>query len=146
MESEEALGAVKEKYEGERSILTEENLKLTSEADKVRQGGPVNHVEADAGNVFAAVNTAEVLYHLPSYLCFSLSSIFLLSASLSLSLDRSFSFSPSLCLSVSLYQLASFVDKLTDQNRQLEDELQEVASKKDSVAHWEAQIAEIIQW
>ena len=27
-----------------------------------------------------------------------------------------------------------------------EDELQDLASKKESVAHWEAQIAEIIQW
>ena len=38
------------------------------------------------------------------------------------------------------------MDKLTAQNRQLEDELQDLASKKESVAHWEAQIAEIIQW
>ncbi|CAL8315585.1 unnamed protein product [Merluccius merluccius] len=76
VEMEETLGTAKEKYERERSLLTEENLKLTSETDK----------------------------------------------------------------------LASFVDKLSDQNRQLEDELQEVVSKKDSVAHWEAQIAEIIQW
>ena len=43
-------------------------------------------------------------------------------------------------------QLCSFVDKLTAQNRQLEDELQDLAAKKESVAHWEAQIAEIIQW
>lgn len=43
-------------------------------------------------------------------------------------------------------QLCSFVDKLTSQNRQLEDELQDLAGKKESVAHWEAQIAEIIQW
>ncbi|MEJ1275938.1 hypothetical protein NN561_006837 [Cricetulus griseus] len=43
-------------------------------------------------------------------------------------------------------KLCSFVDKLTAQNRQLEDELQDLASKKESVAHWEAQIAEIIQW
>nr|XP_033806736.1 serine/threonine-protein kinase MRCK beta isoform X2 [Geotrypetes seraphini] len=43
-------------------------------------------------------------------------------------------------------RLCSFVDKLTAQNRQLEDELQDLAAKKDSVAHWEAQIAEIIQW
>uniref|UniRef100_A0A6Q2Z5D4 non-specific serine/threonine protein kinase n=1 Tax=Esox lucius TaxID=8010 RepID=A0A6Q2Z5D4_ESOLU len=42
--------------------------------------------------------------------------------------------------------LYTFVDKLTSQNRQLEDELQDLASKKESVAHWEAQIAEIIQW
>lgn len=38
------------------------------------------------------------------------------------------------------------MDKLTAQNRQLEDELQDLSSKKESVAHWEAQIAEIIQW
>ncbi|XP_041950890.1 serine/threonine-protein kinase MRCK beta isoform X1 [Alosa sapidissima] len=43
-------------------------------------------------------------------------------------------------------RLCTFVDKLTTQNRQLEDELQDLASKKESVAHWEAQIAEIIQW
>lgn len=43
-------------------------------------------------------------------------------------------------------QLCSFVDQLTAQNRQLEDDLQDLASKKESVAHWEAQIAEIIQW
>lgn len=43
-------------------------------------------------------------------------------------------------------KLCSFVDKLTAQNRQLEGELQELASKKESAAHWEAQIAEIIQW
>nr|XP_021535536.1 serine/threonine-protein kinase MRCK beta isoform X3 [Neomonachus schauinslandi] len=43
-------------------------------------------------------------------------------------------------------RLCSFVDKLTAQNRQLEDELQDLAAKRESVAHWEAQIAEIIQW
>ncbi|XP_029806659.1 serine/threonine-protein kinase MRCK beta [Suricata suricatta] len=43
-------------------------------------------------------------------------------------------------------RLCSFVDKLTAQNRQLEDELQDLAANKESVAHWEAQIAEIIQW
>ncbi|XP_074540829.1 serine/threonine-protein kinase MRCK beta isoform X2 [Halichoeres trimaculatus] len=43
-------------------------------------------------------------------------------------------------------RLCSFVDRLTAQNRQLEDDLQDVSSKKESVAHWEAQIAEIIQW
>lgn len=43
-------------------------------------------------------------------------------------------------------KLCSFVDHLTNQNRQLEDELQHLPSKKESVSHWEAQIAEIIQW
>ncbi|XP_049613685.1 serine/threonine-protein kinase MRCK beta isoform X1 [Syngnathus scovelli] len=43
-------------------------------------------------------------------------------------------------------KLCSFVDELTAQNRQLEDDLQDASSKKESVAHWEAQIAEIIQW
>ncbi|XP_058848128.1 serine/threonine-protein kinase MRCK beta-like isoform X12 [Acipenser ruthenus] len=75
-EMEEAVGTLKDKYERERTMLTEDNKKLTSETDR----------------------------------------------------------------------LCSFVDKLTAQNRQLEDELQDLAAKKESVAHWEAQIAEIIQW
>uniref|UniRef100_A0AAY5EWH6 non-specific serine/threonine protein kinase n=1 Tax=Electrophorus electricus TaxID=8005 RepID=A0AAY5EWH6_ELEEL len=75
-EMDEALGALREKYERERNLLSEENRKLTSETDR----------------------------------------------------------------------LCTFVDKLTAQNRQLEDELQDLTSKKESVAHWEAQIAEIIQW
>ncbi|XP_064181104.1 serine/threonine-protein kinase MRCK beta isoform X5 [Anguilla rostrata] len=75
-EMDEALGTLKDKYERERAMLTEENRKLTGESDK----------------------------------------------------------------------LCTFVDKLTAQNRQLEDELQDLAAKKESVAHWEAQIAEIIQW
>uniref|UniRef100_A0A8B9NPF7 non-specific serine/threonine protein kinase n=1 Tax=Accipiter nisus TaxID=211598 RepID=A0A8B9NPF7_9AVES len=75
-EMEEAVGTMKEKYERERSMLLEDNKKLTTENER----------------------------------------------------------------------LCSFVDKLTEQNRQLEDELQDLAAKKESVAHWEAQIAEIIQW
>uniref|UniRef100_H3CGT2 non-specific serine/threonine protein kinase n=1 Tax=Tetraodon nigroviridis TaxID=99883 RepID=H3CGT2_TETNG len=43
-------------------------------------------------------------------------------------------------------KICSLVDKLRAQNRQLEDDLQDLSSKKESVAHWEAQIAEIIQW
>lgn len=43
-------------------------------------------------------------------------------------------------------KLCSFVDKLTAQNRHLEDELQGLAARKEATAHWEAQIAEIIQW
>ncbi|XP_041427898.1 CDC42 binding protein kinase beta L homeolog isoform X3 [Xenopus laevis] len=75
-ELEEAVGTVKEKYERERSILLDENKKLSSQTER----------------------------------------------------------------------LSSFVDKLTKQNRQLEDDLQDLTAKKESVAHWEAQIAEIIQW
>ncbi|XP_061468209.1 serine/threonine-protein kinase MRCK beta isoform X1 [Rhineura floridana] len=75
-EMEEAVGTLKEKYERERTMLFEDNKKITTENEK----------------------------------------------------------------------LCSFVDKLTSQNRQLEDELQDLAAKKESVAHWEAQIAEIIQW
>ncbi|XP_051955139.1 serine/threonine-protein kinase MRCK beta-like isoform X5 [Xyrauchen texanus] len=75
-EMDDSLGALKEKYERERSLVSDENRKLTAETDR----------------------------------------------------------------------LCTFVDKLTAQNMQLEDELQDLASKKESVAHWEAQIAEIIQW
>lgn len=35
MEIDEALGSLKEKSERERSLLTEENRKLTSEQDRV---------------------------------------------------------------------------------------------------------------
>lgn len=75
-EVEEAVGTVKDKFERDRAVLSEENKKLAAEKER----------------------------------------------------------------------LCSFVDKLTAQNRQLEDELQDLAAKKESVAHWEAQIAEIIQW
>ncbi|XP_069772571.1 serine/threonine-protein kinase MRCK beta isoform X2 [Narcine bancroftii] len=49
-------------------------------------------------------------------------------------------------VSVENDRMSTFVDKLTAQNRHLEDELQDLAARKESVAHWEAQIAEIIQW
>ncbi|XP_040188904.1 serine/threonine-protein kinase MRCK beta isoform X2 [Rana temporaria] len=75
-ELEETVGTVKEKYERERTILLEDNKKLSAETER----------------------------------------------------------------------LGSFVDKLTTHNRQMEDELQDLTSKRESVAHWEAQIAEIIQW
>ncbi|CAL9691913.1 unnamed protein product [Knipowitschia caucasica] len=75
-DQEEALSSLKEKHEKEKRELREENLKLTSESDK----------------------------------------------------------------------LCSLVDRLTDQTRELEAELQEATCKKESVSHWEAQISEIIQW
>uniref|UniRef100_A0AAQ4PA12 Serine/threonine-protein kinase MRCK alpha n=1 Tax=Gasterosteus aculeatus aculeatus TaxID=481459 RepID=A0AAQ4PA12_GASAC len=43
-------------------------------------------------------------------------------------------------------KLSSELDKVNGSNRQLEDEMRELADKKESVAHWEAQITEIIQW
>lgn len=43
-------------------------------------------------------------------------------------------------------QLTSMFEKMSSSNRQLEDEMRELADKKESVAHWEAQITEIIQW
>lgn len=36
--------------------------------------------------------------------------------------------------------------KLNSSHKQLEEEMRELADKKESVAHWEAQITEIIQW
>ncbi|XP_006839603.1 PREDICTED: serine/threonine-protein kinase MRCK beta [Chrysochloris asiatica] len=60
--------------------------------------------------------------------------------------ERAMLFEESKKLTAENERLCSFVDKLTTQNRQLEDELQDLAAKKESVAHWEAQIAEIIQW
>uniref|UniRef100_G3NLJ6 Serine/threonine-protein kinase MRCK alpha n=1 Tax=Gasterosteus aculeatus aculeatus TaxID=481459 RepID=G3NLJ6_GASAC len=49
-------------------------------------------------------------------------------------------------LSSELDKLTSMFEKVNGSNRQLEDEMRELADKKESVAHWEAQITEIIQW
>uniref|UniRef100_A0A3B5ACR1 Serine/threonine-protein kinase MRCK alpha n=1 Tax=Stegastes partitus TaxID=144197 RepID=A0A3B5ACR1_9TELE len=49
-------------------------------------------------------------------------------------------------LSSELDKLTSMFEKVNSSNRQLEDEMRELADKKESVAHWEAQITEIIQW
>uniref|UniRef100_A0A8C9W2V6 non-specific serine/threonine protein kinase n=1 Tax=Scleropages formosus TaxID=113540 RepID=A0A8C9W2V6_SCLFO len=49
-------------------------------------------------------------------------------------------------LSSELEKLMSMFEKLSSTNRQMEEEMRELADKKESVAHWEAQITEIIQW
>lgn len=43
-------------------------------------------------------------------------------------------------------QLTAMYERLSMNNRQLEEEMRDLADKKESVAHWEAQITEIIQW
>uniref|UniRef100_A0A8C2BLL7 Serine/threonine-protein kinase MRCK alpha n=1 Tax=Cyprinus carpio TaxID=7962 RepID=A0A8C2BLL7_CYPCA len=49
-------------------------------------------------------------------------------------------------LSSEVEKLSSMYDQLNSSHRQLEEEMRELADKKESVAHWEAQITEIIQW
>ncbi|NXU54269.1 MRCKA kinase, partial [Turnix velox] len=49
-------------------------------------------------------------------------------------------------LSNELDKLTTMFDRLSMNNRQLEEEMRDLADKKESVAHWEAQITEIIQW
>uniref|UniRef100_A0A1A8PX82 Serine/threonine-protein kinase MRCK alpha n=7 Tax=Nothobranchius TaxID=28779 RepID=A0A1A8PX82_9TELE len=49
-------------------------------------------------------------------------------------------------LSSELDKLTTMFEKVSSSNRQLEDEMRELADKNESVAHWEAQITEIIQW
>nr|XP_056709922.1 serine/threonine-protein kinase MRCK alpha isoform X4 [Euleptes europaea] len=49
-------------------------------------------------------------------------------------------------LSSELDKLTAIYERLTMNNRQLEEEMRDLADKKESVAHWEAQITEIIQW
>lgn len=44
------------------------------------------------------------------------------------------------------YQLTESVGRIQSERRQLEDEYEELRSKKDAIAQWEAQISEIIQW
>ena len=43
-------------------------------------------------------------------------------------------------------QTSGDLERLDREHRVLEEEYREISDKKDSVAHWEAQIAEIIQW
>ncbi|XP_048840937.1 serine/threonine-protein kinase MRCK alpha-like isoform X4 [Brienomyrus brachyistius] len=49
-------------------------------------------------------------------------------------------------LSSELDKITSMFEKLSSSNKQLEEEMKELADRKESVAHWEAQITEIIQW
>uniref|UniRef100_A0A3Q0RU79 Serine/threonine-protein kinase MRCK alpha n=1 Tax=Amphilophus citrinellus TaxID=61819 RepID=A0A3Q0RU79_AMPCI len=49
-------------------------------------------------------------------------------------------------LSSELDKLTIMFEKVSSSYRQLEEEMRELADKKESVAHWEAQITEIIQW
>ncbi|XP_004605489.2 serine/threonine-protein kinase MRCK alpha isoform X15 [Sorex araneus] len=45
-----------------------------------------------------------------------------------------------------LDKLTTLYENLSIHNQQLEEEIKDLADKKESVAHWEAQITEIIQW
>ncbi|XP_023405103.2 serine/threonine-protein kinase MRCK alpha isoform X4 [Loxodonta africana] len=49
-------------------------------------------------------------------------------------------------LTSELDKLTALYENLSTHNRQLEEEVKDLAGKKESVAHWEAQITEIIQW
>lgn len=43
-------------------------------------------------------------------------------------------------------QLSTMFEKVSSSHRNLEDEMKEQTDKNESMAHWEAQITEIIQW
>ncbi|XP_026088703.1 serine/threonine-protein kinase MRCK alpha-like isoform X4 [Carassius auratus] len=43
-------------------------------------------------------------------------------------------------------KLSSMYDQLNSSHKQKDEEMRELADKKESIAHWEAQITEIIQW
>ncbi|XP_059984290.1 serine/threonine-protein kinase MRCK alpha isoform X3 [Lagenorhynchus albirostris] len=49
-------------------------------------------------------------------------------------------------LTSELDKLTTLYENLSTCNQQLEEEVKDLADKKESVAHWEAQITEIIQW
>ncbi|XP_060610136.2 serine/threonine-protein kinase MRCK alpha isoform X6 [Anolis sagrei] len=49
-------------------------------------------------------------------------------------------------LSSELDKLTAMYERISMSNRQLEEEMRDLADKRESVAHWEAQITEIIQW
>ena len=43
-------------------------------------------------------------------------------------------------------QMTESLDRTIAAHRKLEEDMRDSNEKKDAVAHWEAQIAEIIQW
>ena len=45
-----------------------------------------------------------------------------------------------------MLQMTETLKRTTSAHRKLEEEIRDSNEKKDAVAHWEAQIAEIIQW
>ncbi|XP_073904925.1 serine/threonine-protein kinase MRCK alpha isoform X10 [Castor canadensis] len=49
-------------------------------------------------------------------------------------------------LTSELDKVTTLYENLSVRNQQLEEEVKDLADKKESVAHWEAQITEIIQW
>ncbi|XP_057585054.1 serine/threonine-protein kinase MRCK alpha isoform X4 [Hippopotamus amphibius kiboko] len=49
-------------------------------------------------------------------------------------------------LTSELDKLTTLYENLSTRSQQLEEEVKDLADKKESVAHWEAQITEIIQW
>ncbi|XP_020770884.1 serine/threonine-protein kinase MRCK alpha isoform X20 [Odocoileus virginianus] len=49
-------------------------------------------------------------------------------------------------LTSELDKLTTLYENISTRNQQLEEEVKDLADKKESVAHWEAQITEIIQW
>ncbi|XP_070111694.1 serine/threonine-protein kinase MRCK alpha isoform X13 [Equus przewalskii] len=49
-------------------------------------------------------------------------------------------------LTSELDKLTTLYENLSVHNQQLEEEVKDLADKRESVAHWEAQITEIIQW
>ncbi|XP_036133241.1 serine/threonine-protein kinase MRCK alpha isoform X4 [Molossus molossus] len=49
-------------------------------------------------------------------------------------------------LTSELDKLTTLYENLSVRNQQLEEEVKDLADRKESVAHWEAQITEIIQW
>ncbi|XP_007464239.1 PREDICTED: serine/threonine-protein kinase MRCK alpha isoform X3 [Lipotes vexillifer] len=49
-------------------------------------------------------------------------------------------------LTSELDKLTTLYENLSTCNQQLEEEVKDLADKKESVAHWEAQITEVIQW
>ena len=49
-------------------------------------------------------------------------------------------------LQADVERLSRDLEEVSLQNRTLEDELNELKERKDSVQQWESQVAEIIQW
>ncbi|MGH0122854.1 UNVERIFIED_CONTAM: hypothetical protein FKN15_008561 [Acipenser sinensis] len=146
-EREEFAAEFKQKYERERILLTEENKKLSSEVDKCSICGITASSAfkrwaslyiATRGNCelvdpypYRAARTAAGLRSTERIEILASVSDAVLVTAFNITIAKA---------------LTAMFEKLSSSNRQLEDEMRELADKKESVAHWEAQITEIIQW
>lgn len=114
------------KNERERKLLKEENKKLQAEVDKVLLSIHLSDISTHKQQNLL-IKKQPWFWFKENIFAFTLNTVIIMWFLLFL-------------------QLSMAVEKGSASQRRLEEELRESSEKKDAVAHWEAQIAEIIQW